>query len=131
LSLSPAPIQVAPNTEFTATLRLDNVPDVFSISPLRIKFDPALVRLSDVTAGDFMGAVTLEKDIRNDSGDATLTFARAPGSRGVSGSGVLATLKFMAVAAGAGSISITEAQVKNSQLQAVPAAVGSVPVTVR
>ncbi|HEY6340994.1 MAG TPA: hypothetical protein VIY49_05845 [Bryobacteraceae bacterium] len=131
LSLSPAPIQVAPNTEFTATLRLDNAADVFSISPLRIKFDPAVVRLSDVTAGDFMGPVTLEKDIRNDSGDATLTFTRPPGSSGVNGSGVLATLKFMAVAAGAGPISISEAQVKNSQLQAVPAAVGSVPVTVR
>ena len=129
--MSPAPIQVAPNTEFTATLRLDNAADVFSISPLRIKFDPGLVRLSDVTAGDFIGPVTLDKDIRNDSGDATLTFTRAPGSGGVNGSGVVATLKFMAVAAGAGSISITEAQVKNSQSQAVPAIVGSFPVTVR
>jgi hypothetical protein len=49
----------------------------------------------------------------------------------VNGSGVLATLRFMAVAPGSGSISITEATAKNSQAQVLPTGVGSVPVNIR
>jgi len=131
LSLLPAPVQAAPNAEFTVTVRLDNAADVFSVSPLRIKFDPAQVRLNDVTAGDMMGAVTLEKDIRNDSGDATVTITRPAGSGGVNGSGVLATLRFTAVAPGSGNIGITEATAKNSQSQVLQTGVGSVPVNIR
>jgi hypothetical protein len=113
------------------TVRLDNAADLFSVSPLRIKFDPAQVRLNDVVAGDMMGQVTLEKDIRNDSGEATVTMTRPAGSGGVNGSGVLATLRFMSVAPGSGSIAITEATAKNSQSQALPTGVGSVPVNIR
>jgi general secretion pathway protein D len=131
LSLLPSPVQAAPNAEFTVTVRLDNANDLFSVSPLRIKFDPAQVRLNDVVLGDMMGPATLEKDIRNDSGDAIVTLTRAAGSSGVNGSGVLATLRFMAVAPGSGNISITEATVKNPQSQVLPAGVSSVPVTIR
>jgi general secretion pathway protein D len=131
LSLQPAPVQAAANAEFTVTVRLDNAADLFSVSPLRIKFDPAQVRLNDVVAGDMMGQVTLEKDIRNDSGDAIVTITRPAGSGGVNGSGVLATLRFMAVAPGSGSIAITEASAKNSQSQVLQTGVGSVPVNIR
>ena len=131
LTLQPSPVQAAPNAEFTVTVRLDNGADLFSVSPLRIKFDPALMRLNDVTAGEMMGPVTLEKDIRNDSGDATVTLTRAAGSSGVNGSGVLATLRFVAVAPGSGNISITEATTRNSQSQVTAAGLDSAPVTIR
>ena len=131
LSFSPTPIQVARNSTFTVTIQLDNASEVFSLSPLRIKYDPALVRLDDAAAGGLLGPVTAVKDIRNDNGEATLTVARMAGAGGVTGSGPLATLTFSTLGPGAGSISITEAGLKNSQLQAVPVSLANVPVTVQ
>jgi hypothetical protein len=54
-----------------------------------------------------------------------------PGATGVSGQGALATLNFVAVGMGPGTVSVVEAGLKNSQLQALPATLGSVPVTVK
>ena len=131
LSLSPTPPQVRPNTDFTVTIQLDNATDVFSVSPLRIRFDPAKVRLSDVNAAGLMAQATLVKDIRNDTGEATVTLTSAPGSNGINGSGALATLRFTAVGTGAAAISIVEAGLKNTQVQPVPATVGSTQVTIQ
>jgi hypothetical protein len=69
------------------------------------------------------------KDIRNDTGDATVTLTRESG--GVSGSGGLVTLSFTALAKGAGTVTITGASVKNSQSQPLPVALSSVQVTVQ
>ena len=116
-------------------MQVDNAADAFSVSPLKIKFDPAQLRLNDFVAGDLFsrdGArVTTVKDIRNDTGEATLTVTRLPGATGVSGAGGLATLNFTAVGMGTGTVSITEAGLKNTQLQALPAALGSVQVTIQ
>jgi general secretion pathway protein D len=131
LSLSPAPARVAPNSDFTVTVQLDNAADLFSVSPLRVKFDPARVRLGDVTAGPLLGQALVEKDIRNDTGDATVTLTRPPGSAGVNGSGAAAILRFTAVSAGAANISIIEGALKDTKLQAVPAAVGTTQVTIQ
>ena len=113
------------------TIQLDNATDVFSVSPLRIRFDPAKVRLSDVNAAGLMAQATLVKDIRNDTGEATVTLTSAPGSNGINGSGALATLRFTAVGTGATAISIVEAGLKNTQVQPVPATVGSTQVTIQ
>ena len=49
----------------------------------------------------------------------------------VSGSGTVATLTFSAIGKGKGTVSIIEAGLKNSQSQALPVLLGSVPVTVQ
>jgi general secretion pathway protein D len=131
LSFQPGVVQVSPNAPFTLTVRMDNAVDASSVTPLRIKFDPALVRLNDATAGDLLGRVATVKDIRNDTGEATLTLTRPPGAAGVSGSGALATLSFTAVGRGAGTVSITQANVKNSRLETLPVTLASVPVRVQ
>jgi general secretion pathway protein D len=131
LSLSPTPLTVRPNADFTLTVQLENAADVFSVSPLRIKFDPAQVRLSDITAGALLGQATLVKDIRNDTGEATVTLTRAPGSSGVNGSGALATLRFTAVGTGSANVSIVEGALKNTQVQAIPATIGSTQVSIQ
>jgi hypothetical protein len=126
---------VARNAAFTLTVQLDNVSDAFSVTPLKIKFDPAQLRLNDFAAGDLFsrdgGKVTTVKDIRNDTGEATLTVTRLPGATGVSGMGGIATLSFVAMGMGTGTVSVTEASLKNTQLQALPATLGSVTVTVQ
>ncbi len=56
----------------------------------------------------------------------------APASAtGVTGMGGLATLSFVAMGKGTGTVSVTEAGLKNTQLQALPATLGSVTVTVQ
>ncbi len=130
----PGNISVAPNSPFTVTVQLNGAADASSISPLRVKWDPAVMRLTDIAPGDLLsrggGAVNSIKDIRNDAGEATINISRAGGT-GVSGSGPVAVLNFVSVARGNGSVAVTELGLKNSQSQAVPVALGSVPVAVQ
>ncbi len=135
LSFLEGSVQVARNATFTLTVQLDGGSDVYSVAPLQIKFDPALVRLNDAAAGDLLTRdgvrVTKEQDIRNDAGEATVSLSRLPGAKGVSGAGTVATFTFSAVGKGKGTISIAGASVKNSQLEAAPATLASLPVTVQ
>jgi hypothetical protein len=71
------------------------------------------------------------KDIRNDSGEATLTMSRAAGSPGVSGAGALATLNFVAVGKGSATVTVTEMGLKNSQNQPATVTLGGVQVAVQ
>ena len=130
----PGSVSVGPNTPFTVNVELNGAADASSIAPLRIKWDPAVLRLNDITPGDLLsrggGAVNSIKDIRNDQGEATLNLSRAAGA-GVSGSGPVAILNFVAVARGTGSVTVTEMGLRNSQSQPVPVTLGSVSVAVQ
>jgi general secretion pathway protein D len=130
----PGSVSVGPNTPFTVNVELNGAADAFAISPLRVKWDPAVLRLTDITPGDLLsrggGAVSSIKDVRNDSGEATLNVQRAGGA-GVSGSGPVAILNFVAVARGSGSVTVTEMGLRNSQSQAIPVTLGAVSVAVQ
>jgi general secretion pathway protein D len=131
----PGSVSVGPNTPFTVNVELDGATDAFAVTPLRVKWDPAVLRLTDITAGDLLsrsgGAVSSIKDIRNDAGEATLNVSRAAGGTGVSGSGPVAILNFVSVARGMGAVTVTEMGLKNPQLQPLPVALGSVSVAVQ
>jgi general secretion pathway protein D len=133
LSFALAPMEVAAGSPVTARVQIENAADVFSASPIKIKYDPAKLRLNDVVPGELFSRdgvrVTSEKDIRNDSGEATLTVSRMPGSAGVSGSGTLVTLSFIAVGKGDAVVTLTDAGLKNSQQQ--PLAVPPAEITVK
>jgi len=131
---TPSTVSVGPNTPFTVNVELNGAADATSISPLRVKWDPAVLRLTDITPGDLLsrhaGAVSSIKDVRNDAGEATINVTRTTGA-GITGSGPVAVLNFVAVAPGKGSVTVTEMGLKNSQSQAVPVALGSVSVAVQ
>lgn len=116
----------------TVTVQLENVDDLFSGSPIHIKFDKDHLRLNDVVTGDVFTRdgvmATSQKDIRNDTGDATLTVTRLPGTAGISGSGAMATLNFVAVGRGTTTIKV-DAGLKNSKQQ--PIAIEPREITVR
>ena len=135
ISFSPASVQVAAGSPVNVTIQVENGADVFSGAPIRIKYDPSKLRLNDMSAGDLLarGGVTVSavKDIRNDAGEATMTVARAPGSPGVSGSGAIVTLNFVAVGKGASAVTLDSSTLKNSQGQPVNVLLGSLPVTVQ
>lgn len=131
---TPGSVSVAPNTPFTVNVELNGAADAASISPVRVKWDPAILRLTDITPGDLLsrngGAVSSIKDVRNDAGEATINVTRTAGA-GISGSGPVAVLNFVAVAPGRGSVTVTEMGLKNSKSQVVPVALGSVSVAVQ
>jgi len=134
VTFTPGTVSVGPNTPFTVNIELTGAADAASVSPLRVKWDPAVLRLSDIAPGDLLsrdgGAVSSIKDVRNDAGEATINVTRTAGA-GVSGSGPVAVLNFVAVAPGRGSVTVTEMGLKNSQSQNVPVALGSVSVAVQ
>jgi general secretion pathway protein D len=131
----PGNVSVGPNTPFTVNVELNGAADAFAITPLRVKWDPAVLRLTDITPGDLLsrsgGTLSSIKDVRNDAGEATLNVSRAAGGTGVSGSGPVAILNFVAVARGNGAVTITEMGLKNPQMQPLPVALGSVSVAVQ
>ncbi|HEY4362406.1 MAG TPA: cohesin domain-containing protein [Bryobacteraceae bacterium] len=133
LSFQPGAVQVPQTAPFTLTVHADGLADAASVTPLQIKYDPAQLRLNDAVAGDLLSRdgvrVNVAKDIRNDTGDATITLTRESG--GVSGSGGLVTLSFTALGRGSGTVAITGASLKNSQSQPLPAMLSSVPVTIQ
>jgi hypothetical protein len=116
-------------------MNVENASDLFSV-PLRITFDPKIVRLNDVTAGNLLTSdgkqiLPLSKNIQNDTGEASVALTRVPGAGGVSGSGALVTFVFQAVGRGTANITFAEFALRNSQLQQAPAAVAALAVTVR
>ncbi|HEY2845533.1 MAG TPA: cohesin domain-containing protein, partial [Bryobacteraceae bacterium] len=131
----PGSVSVGANTPFTVNVELNGAADAFAVTPLRVKWDPAVLRLTDITPGDLLsrsgGAVSSIKDVRNDAGEATLNVSRPAGTAGVSGSGPVAILNFVAVARGNASVTVTELGLKNAQLQALPVSLGAVSVAVQ
>lgn len=123
ITFGPATLQAAPGNPVTVTVQVENANDLFSASPIHIKFDPAKLRLNDVLPGDLFTRdgvrATSQKDIRNDTGDATLTVSRLPGTTGASGSGAIVTLNFVAVGRGTSTIKV-DAGLKNSKQQPIP-----------
>jgi general secretion pathway protein D len=134
LRFAPAAVDVAAGATVQVMVQIDNAADLFSGSPLRVKYDPSVLKLNDMTPGDLFTRdgvkVTSVKDIRNEVGEATLTVARAPGTKGASGSGAVMVLNFTAIGKGTGTVTLPEFNLKNSQLQSVAATPGELPVKV-
>ncbi len=119
----------------TVTVQVENGSDLFSGAPIKIKYDPAQLRLNDMSPGDLLTRdgvkVNAVKDIRNDAGEATMTVARPVGSPGISGSGAIVTLNFVAVGKGQGTVTLVDSALRNSQGQPIEVTLGSLPVTIQ
>jgi hypothetical protein len=116
-------------------VQVENATDASAVTPLRVSWDPALLRLNDIAPGELFsrdgGRVTSVKDIRNDSGQASLTISRAAGSAGINGSGAVAVLTFVALMPGSGRITVTEMGLMDTQNRAANVALSAVPVAVQ
>ncbi len=131
----PGVVTVGANAPFTVNVNLDNANDLFSVMPLRVTWDPALLRLNDIAPGELLtrdgGRITSVKDIRNDTGQATLSITRPAGAAGINGSGTVATLTFVSMGAGSGSVTVSEMGLMDTQNRAQPVMLGAVPVAVQ
>jgi general secretion pathway protein D len=115
-------------------LQVENVTDVFT-APLRIRFDPNVLRVTEVTQGGFLAGdgreVLFTRNILNDTGEVSVNLSRAPGSPGVSGSGTLVTLTFQVIGKGITTVSAPQLAIQNSKAQTAVTASPQATITVR
>jgi general secretion pathway protein D len=131
LNFGPKTIEAAAGKTFTVSITADNATDLGS-APVEIRFDPKMLRLNDVAAGDLLaqgGAAPLViKNIQNEAGTAAIQVSRQPGLKGATGSGAIVTLTFAAQAPGDTQITAPSISLRNSQGQ--PMGTGSPGMTV-
>jgi len=118
----PPQVETSPQGVLTVALIIENATEVSS-APLQVTFDSKVVKLNDAGRGDFFssdGQIPLfTKNIQNDAGAAAMNLSRLPNTPGVSGSGVLTTLIFQAVAKGSTAVTVPNLTVRNAQGQVV------------
>lgn len=134
LLLRPSASQVSPAEAFTVTLQVDNVTDLFT-APMRVTYDNKVLKLVEVTKGDFMGGdgqqVTFSESKVDAQGMAIVNMNRLPGAGGISGSGTLVNLKFTAVAAGTSQITLADLTMRDARLQSIPVTAPVTSITVK
>jgi general secretion pathway protein D len=131
---SPSPAEVQAGGTLTLSIQAANVTDLFS-APLRIKFDQNVLRLDEVNRGGFLAGdgreILFTRNIRNDTGEASVNLSRMPGSGGLSGSGTLLTFTFQVIGKGVTTISVPALTLQDSRGQAIRAPSPQVAITVR
>jgi general secretion pathway protein D len=111
---------------FQVAVTLGGGQDIYSV-PLQLQFNPAVLELVNVDAGDFLSrdgqAVAI---VHRDEGNGlvTISTSRPPGAKGVSGQGNVCSLTFKATAAGDSNLSLVKVGARNSTQSTLPA-VGS------
>jgi general secretion pathway protein D len=131
---NPGALEVTAGGTVTVSLAVENVTDLFS-APLRFKFDPNVLRLDEVTRGNFLSGdgrdVLFTRNIQNSTGDVTLNLRRNTGVSGVSGSGTLVTLIFQVIGKGVTTVTAPGLSFLDSRGQGILSASPQMNVTIK
>lgn len=131
---NPATATVQLNAPAPVQLVLENVTELYT-APMKVKFDPKVLRLTSIRPGPLMSVdgqkINFTENTMNDIGEATVTLNRLPGTGGVAGTGAILELTFQAIGRGTSPVAITDAEVKNLQLQAIPVTPPSMTIAVQ
>jgi general secretion pathway protein D len=119
LTFDPAQASPAAGSTFTVNVDMANGQNIYSV-PVQIGYDPKLLQLVNVSNGNFLSrdgqAVALVHRDDASTGTLQVTATRPPNSGGVSGTGTVFTLTFMAKAPGTATLNITRAGVKDATM---------------
>jgi general secretion pathway protein D len=130
----PSAAEVATGSTVTVQVNVSNVKDL-AAAPMRVKYDAAMLKLVEVTAGSFLGELgkqVIFSEVRSRQGGETkIQLQRLAGAGGVDGSGTLLTLKFEAKSPGLASISVADFSLRDSKLQSLQAAPPQTSVVVK
>ncbi len=101
LWLTPQRLQVAPGDRFEVTLEASSAEPVSHL-PLALAFDPKVLAVEKVEAGDFLGGKDVSQVLSDAShgGDLVIGASRLGKVPGVAGKGTVARITFRALAAG-------------------------------
>jgi len=99
INLNPGNIEVTQKREFRINVNLRSQEDIYNMS-LNLSFDPSVLNLKQVAAGGFVRREGLDssflQNIDNSSGACTIAFSSSDITKGVKGTGGIATLVFEA-----------------------------------
>jgi Cohesin domain. len=134
LQFVPGNVQTNLGSPVTVSLQVNNASDL-SAAPMKIKFDPKVLRLTAIRQGALLAGdgqkVNFTENTLNDTGEASVVLNRLPGAGGISGSGGLISFSFQAIGKGSTQVTVSEIALRNSQLQPIPAAPPSLTVVVQ
>jgi general secretion pathway protein D len=130
-SLSPNPVNIsvvppagnqAVGSTFTVNVTAANAHDLFSV-PLQMQFDPHVLALVNVDAGDLLGrdnqpVALVHRDEGN--GAVTISASRPPNTAGVNGQGTICTLTFKALVGGDSTLALVRIGAKDSRQNSIP-----------
>jgi general secretion pathway protein D len=132
----PVNLQVTPpqstqkvGSTFEMAVNMSPANDVYSV-PMSVQYDASKLSLVNVDSQNRTTTNMLGRDgqavsvvHRDDpaTGNLAIVISRPPGTKGVSGTGMLCVLTFQAKAAGDASVAVVRPMVHNSQQQMVPA----------
>jgi len=109
VNLNPGNFEVPQNREFRISVNLRSQEEVYTMS-LNLSFDPSILNLKQVTAGGFVRAEGLDssflQNVDNASGACTIAFSSPDITKGVKGTGGIATLVFEAKAKGESQVMV-------------------------
>jgi general secretion pathway protein D len=134
LAFSPAKVTAQLSSPVNIVLEATNMTDLATV-PVKVRWDPKILRLETISPGALLSQdgkiIAPSLDIRNDSGDASISVGRVAGAPGVSGTGPLLQFRFTAVGKGTATVSVTDAPLKSSSQQPIAVQPPSVSVTVQ
>ncbi len=122
VSIVPQNVTQTTGSTFQVAVTLSNAKDLFEV-PLQMHFDPRVLSLVNVDAGDLLGrdgqtVALVHRDEGN--GQVTISASRPPNVKGVDGQGTLVTLTFKALAAGDSPLTLMKIGAKDSQQNNLP-----------
>jgi hypothetical protein len=133
VTFAPSAAQAQLGGPLAVAVQVNNATDLFA-APMRIKYDPKVLRLNEIRPGALFSGdgqqPTFTRDIRNEVGEASWNLNRLPGSSGVSGSGTVAVLTFQVIGKGSTTVTVPEINLRNSQMQPLTTTAPSLTVTV-
>lgn len=110
INLNPGNFEVPQGREFRISVNLRSQDEIYNMS-LNLSFDPSILNLKQVAAGGFVRRESLESSflqtIDNGSGTCTIAFSSPEITKGVSGTGGIATLVFDAKEKGESQVVVT------------------------
>ncbi len=134
LLFRPESIEVKPDQTFTIEFNVNDARDLYAV-PFKLKFDPQLLRLEEVSPGGFLASdgqkIIFTRNILNDTGDATVNLNRMPDSTGLNGTGALAVFTFKAIKPGTALVTFSDLTARDSHNQPVSQDVPHARVTIR
>ena len=109
-------------SRFKVAVHIEQAQNIASL-PLWLHYDPRLLKLVDVSHENPLAPdgqlVAVAEQVDHRAGTATVTLARAPGMRGVSGTEIVATLTFEAKAAGESMLNLLRTGARDPDQNAV------------
>ncbi len=133
MSFDPPQVSPAVGSTFAVNVTVNGANNLYSM-PVQVSYDPKSLQLLNVSNGNFLsrdGQPVVIVHREDCPGLEQVSATRPPGSGGVSGSGTVFTLTFMAKTAGQSTLSITKAGARDPQMQPVQVTPGQAMVTVK